>query len=135
MWVGRGRAPTPQRSGLANVVGREPGGLRSQPTFGTYGDPQCLPPLHRHTPPTSSGRAGRVERANGRLGSLFTSGGGIRCIWGLRRRPERLLEPEAFHFLATPAAAEAARERAAPSLPQAAAKLCVRTPGCRRVLL
>lgn len=89
----------------------EGAGRSALPThLGTYGDPQCLPPLHRHTPPTSSGHAGGVERANGRLGSLFTSGGGIRCIWGLRRRPERLLEPEAFHFLATPAAAEAARE-------------------------
>lgn len=56
------------------------------PPSGPKGTPSAFPHRHKHTPPPSSGRAGGMG-ANGRPGSLFISGGGIPCIWGLRRRP------------------------------------------------
>lgn len=86
VWVGRGAHPPPQ---AANWQTCWEGGWEicaPNPPSGPKGTPSSFPHRHKHTPPPSSGRAGGMG-ANGRPGSLFISGGGIPCIWGLRRRP------------------------------------------------
>ncbi|XP_043736472.1 collagen alpha-1(I) chain-like [Cervus elaphus] len=92
---------------------------------------------HKHTPPPSSGRAGGVggEREAGvsfhirRWNTVY-----------LGSEEAAMASPRAcsFLFLGDPRrrrGSKGGRGREPPSPPQAAAKLCVRTPGCRRVRL
>lgn len=107
------------------------------PPSGPKGTPSSFPHRHKHTPPPSSGRAGGMG-ANGRPGVSFH----IRR-WNtvyLGSEAAAIASPRvcSLLFLGDPRrrrGREGGRGREPPSPPQVAAKLCVRTPGCRQVRL
>lgn len=143
-WAG---ARTPALEDPPGVhVGRGLGGLLSRPTLGTHGDPWCPPPQTLiHAPserePRRGPSCGRAERDLGEMagwGPFSYPGGGIWCLGSedVAIASPRNLKPCISLRPSQPTGSEGGRGRE-PLLPQpqAAAKLCSRTPGCRRLRL